>query len=161
MTIQTGSSVDFYGAPVDMGLNWGLSMCGFTTPNSELTMLEDTLMSYLQTFTLTESFLAENAAITQQNVQNSIQSASELQAVFDSCNAAWEARQTVYDIEAQKWNDVILGQERIYDSSTDSVYITDIGYYDSYLSGSDDYILVGDKNSQYYLYDYSETITGN
>lgn len=161
MTIQTGSSVDFYGAPVDMGLNWGLSMCGFTTPNGELTMLEDTLMSYLQTFTLTESFIAENAAITQQNVQNSIQSANELQAVFDSCNAAWEARQTVYDIEAQKWNDVILGQERIYDSSTDSVYITDIGYYDSYLSGSDDYILVDDNNSQYYLYDYSGTITGN
>lgn len=161
MTIQTGAAVDFYGSSADMGLNWGLSMCGFTTPNGELTMLEDTLMKYLQTFTLTDSFLAENSAVTQQNVQNSIQAANELQAVFDSCNAAWAARQTVFDIEAQKWNDVIRGQERIYDSTTDTVYMTDIGYYDTYLSGSSDYILVDDSNSQYYLYSYSGSIVGN
>lgn len=161
MTIQTGSSVDFYGAPTDMGLNWGLSLCGFTTPNGELTMLEDTLMSYLQTFRLTDSFIAENESITQQNVQDSIMAAQQLQAIYDSCNAAWYARQTVYDIAAQKWCDTILEQERVYDSSTDTVYITDIGYYDSYLSGDDNYTLVNDNNPEYYLYNYSGTIVGN
>ena len=160
MTIQTGSSVEFYGVSTDMGLNWGLSLCGFTTPNGELTMLEDTLMSYLQTFSLTDSFIAENESVTRQNVQDSIMAARQLQAVFDSCNAAWEARQTVYDVAAQKWSDAILGRERIYDSSTGTVYMADIGYYDTYLSGSADYLLVDDNNPEYYLYNYSGTIVG-
>lgn len=123
-------------------------------------MLEDTLMSYLQTFSLTDSFIAENESVTRQNVQDSIMAARQLQAVFDSCNAAWEARQTVYDVAAQKWSDAILGRERIYDSSTGTVYMADIGYYDTYLSGSADYLLVDDNNPEYYLYNYSGTIVG-
>lgn len=155
MTIQTGASVDIVGGPVDGGLNWGLSMCGFTTPYGELTQLEDQLMSYLNTFVLTEKFIQENEAITQQNVLASIKAANDLQAIFDSCNEAWLYRETVHDIAAQKWSDAILGYERVYDSTTDTVYMTDIGYYDQYLSGSSDYTLIDDSSEQYYLYNYS------
>ena len=58
--------------------------------------------------------------------------ASSMQAAMDSYNDAWSARQTSYDISAQKASDAILGYDRLYDPDTGETYRAELGFYDSY-----------------------------
>lgn len=143
----------------DLGYRGAYNVMGVTAPDGELMELEDDLQKCLASFSFTQEYLEEASRVTQEQTAQSIANANALQAVFDSCNAAWSARQTTYDILSQKQSDATLGYERLYDPDTGEIYQAELGFYDDYGRSNTKLELVDDTTEQYYLAPIDYVIT--
>ena len=57
---------------------------------------------------------------------------STLNEISDGIMASWEARNTSDEIMRQKQSDAILDYDRVYDTETNEVYRTPLGWLDGY-----------------------------
>lgn len=90
------------------------------------------IMNYcLSTLTFTQQFEQDRQEAWNQVLQTSYQISQTYDQISDMVMDSWESRNTSYDIMSQKNSDSILGQERIYDTETDEVYLADLGWSDS------------------------------
>ncbi len=105
---------------------------GVTAPQGELAELEPVLTQCLASFDFAPQYVKTALDVSEQEKNALLSVASSMQAAMDSYNDAWSARQTSYDISAQKASDAILGYDRLYDPDTGETYRAELGFYDSY-----------------------------
>lgn len=143
---------------VDMGFYCVYSFMGVTAEAAEFDGLEETMLKCLSSFTFTEEYLAESKQKTAEQTEQILAQNREMQAAYDSYNAAWSSRQTKYDIISQKTSDATLGYDRLYDPDTGEIYRAEVGFYDSYDINREDYSksnlqIIDDSTKDYYLKD--------
>lgn len=141
----------------DLGFHCVYDFMGVAAPSAEFAELEDTLLRCLSSFTFTQEYLNETRAAVQNETDAILAQGREMQAAYDSYNAAWSARQTTYDIISQKNSDAALGYDRLYDPDTGEVYRAETGFYDSYDLNREKYKepdlqIVDDSTEDYYLH---------
>jgi hypothetical protein len=153
---QVTNKMTYMDGGVDLGFYCIYDMMGVTAPSAEFSELQDTLTRCLSTFTFTQEYVEAARKATQEETERILQAARKMQAVYDSYNAAWSARQTTYDIISQKNSDATLGYDRLYDPDTGEIYRAELGFYDQYNTNREDYSnsrlqMIDDSTSGYYL----------
>lgn len=153
---QVTDKMTYMDGGVDLGFYCIYDMMGVTAPSAEFSELQDTLTRCLSTFTFTQEYVEAARKATQEETERILQEARKMQAVYDSYNAAWSARQTTYDIISQKNSDAALGYDRLYDPDTGEIYRAEVGFYDKYNANREDYSnprlqIIDDSTSGYYL----------
>ena len=114
------------------GTAYGLQLIGITSPKREFRHLEKTLITSVQSFTVTQSY-ADNCMRQQSETYAGILKAGKtLSETSDIIMEGWENRNKVHDIIAEKRSDAILGNERLYDPETGEVYEFKSGFYEEY-----------------------------
>lgn len=137
---------------------------GVTAPQGELTELEPILTQCLATFSFTPEYLRAAMAAAEASTEAILSISQSMQSAMDSYNAAWESRQTSYDIQSQKYSDATLGYDRLYDSQTNEVYLAESGFWDDYSLhreqfGNPNLQLIDGDSEAYYLRGVDYTIT--
>ena len=131
---------DTYSVPgVDMGTYAVYNANGVIAPAGEFNELREQLMACLASFTFTEDYVRQAQQHVAEETSAILAMSRQMQAVYDSYNAAWSARQTSYDIISQKNSDATLGYDRLYDPDTGEIYRADLGFYDDYDINRDQY----------------------
>ncbi len=137
---------------------------GFAAPQGEMLELEPVLSQCLGSFAFTEDFVRESLRASAESAEIVRQMNANIQAAYDSYNAAWESRQTSYDILSQQRSDATLGYDRLYDTETGEVYRAETGFWDEYSLNPNAYAnpnlqRIDDSTRDYYLKGVDYTIT--
>ena len=160
----TRIGASLYMSGVDVNPDIVYDFMGFLAPQGELIELEGVLNRCLGSFTFDEEFIRQSLQAAEDEAEIVRQMAAGMQAACDSCNAAWESRQTSYDILSQQRSDATLGYERLYDSETGEVYRAESGFWDDYSLDPNAYSnpnlrIIDDASRDYYLRGVDYTIT--
>jgi len=148
---------DTYSVPgVDMGTYAVYNCNGVIAPAGEFNELREQLMVCLASFTFTEDYVRQAQQHVAEETSAILAMSRQMQAAYDSYNAAWSARQTSYDIISQKNSDATLGYDRLYDPDTGEIYRADLGFYDDYDINRDQYSnpnlqIIDGSTENYYL----------
>lgn len=148
---------DTYSVPgVDMGTYAVYNCNGVIAPAGEFNELREQLMACLASFNFTEEYVRQAQQNAAEETSAILAMSRQMQAAYDSYNAAWSARQTSYDIISQKNSDATLGYDRLYDPDTGEVYRAELGFYDSYDINRDQYNnpnlqIIDGSTENYYL----------
>lgn len=117
---------------LDVSPDTAYEFMGFMAPQEELLELEPVLSQCLGSFAFTEDFLRQSLEAAGEIYEIVRQMNANMQAAYDSCNDAWAARQTTYDVLSQQRSDATLGYDRLYDSETGEIYRAEAGFWDEY-----------------------------
>lgn len=131
--------MQYYQNGIDVGMYHAYDVAGITASEGDFEYLEPVLSECLGSFDLSESYVQNYVSSAQNETDRIIANARSMQAVYDSYNSAWSARQSSYDIISQKNSDATLGYDRLYDSETGEIYRAELGFYDSYDLHRDEY----------------------
>ena len=148
---------DTYSVPgADMGTYAVYNCNGVIAPAGEFNELHEHLMSCLASFTFTEDYVKQTQQHVAEETSSILAMSRQMQAAYDSYNAAWSARQTSYDIISQKNSDATLGYDRLYDPYTGEIYRAEQGFYDAYDINRDQYSnpnlqIIDGSTENYYL----------
>ncbi|MBO4407156.1 MAG: hypothetical protein J5849_05595, partial [Clostridia bacterium] len=136
---EVSNKLTYMQGSVDLGNYCVYDVMGITAPEEEFAELEPVLLRCLTSFDLTSGYVQK----TQQNVADQtdaiLAAGRNMQAAYDSYNAAWSNRQTSYDVISQKNSDATLGYERLYDPVSGEVYRAESGFYENYDLHRDEY----------------------
>ena len=159
--LMAGQVVDYgtdtYSVPgVDMGTYAVYNCNGVIAPAGEFKELREQLMACLASFTFTEDYVRQAQQHVAEETSAILAMSRQMQAAYDSYNAAWSARQTSYDIISQKNSDATLGYDRLYDPDTGEIYRADLGFYDDYDINRDQFSnpnlqIIDGSTENYYL----------
>ncbi len=141
---------------VDMGTYAVYNCNGVIAPAGEFNELREQLMACLASFNFTEEYVRQAQQNAADETSAILAMSRQMQAAYDSYNAAWSARQTSYDIISQKNSDATLGYDRLYDPDTGEIYRAELGFYDSYDINRDQYSnsnlqIIDGSTESYYL----------
>lgn len=141
---------------VDMGTYAVYNCNGVIAPAGEFNELREQLMACLASFNFTEEYVRQAQQNAAEETSAILAMSRQMQAVYDSYNAAWSVRQTSYDIISQKNSDATLGYDRLYDPDTGETYRAELGFYDSYDINRDEYSnpnlqIIDGSTESYYL----------
>jgi hypothetical protein len=148
---------DTYSVPgADMGTYAVYNCNGVIAPAGEFNELHEQLMACLASFTFTEDYVKQTQQHVAEETSSILAMSRQMQAAYDSYNAAWSARQTSYDIISQKNSDATLGYDRLYDPYTGEIYRAEQGFYDAYDINRDQYSnpnlqIIDGSTENYYL----------
>nr|CBH36737.1 hypothetical protein BSM_02140 [uncultured archaeon] len=110
----------------------GLQIIGITSPEREFRELENTLVTSVQSFTITQSYVDNCMRQQAETYAGILKAGKTLSEASDIIMDGWEKRNKVDDITAKKRSDAILSKERAYDPETGNVYEFDSGFYEKY-----------------------------
>ncbi len=121
------------------GIGYGFSFTGITAVQSDFKYYQDTLYQSLSSLTFSEDYI--NDCLEQQRRQGEAARdiAATLAETSDIIMDVWENRSRSDDILSEKRSDVMLGNQRVYDPDTGTVYDTPLGFYDEYNINRDKY----------------------
>ena len=114
------------------GTAYGLQIIGITSPKREFRELENTMVTSVQSFTITRSYVDNCMRQQAETYAGILKAGKTLSEASDIIMDGWEKRNKVYDIMAEKGSDAILSKERVYDPETGNVYEFDSGFYEKY-----------------------------
>jgi len=114
------------------GIAYGLQIIGITSPKREFREFENTLVTSVQSFTVTQSYVDNCMRQQEETYAGILEAGKTLSEASDIIMDGWEKRNKVDDITAEKRSDAILGNERVYDPETGEVYEFETGFYDKY-----------------------------
>jgi hypothetical protein len=107
-------------------------VCGVTTPKAEFAGKLDLLVASLNSFTVTQRYIDDCITLAQRQWGAVAKAGQTLSEASDMLWDGWVARTHSEDISAEKYSDAFLGQERVYDPATGTVYDVPVGWYDAY-----------------------------
>jgi len=114
------------------GLGYGFSITGITAPKREFQNIENILVKSVGSYTISQSYVS-NCLRQQANTYAGILKAGKtLSEASDIIVQGWENRNKIDDILSEKYSDVTLGRERLYDPNTGEVYEFENGFHDKY-----------------------------
>jgi hypothetical protein len=114
------------------GTAYGLQIIGITSPKREFRELENTMVTSVQSFTITQSYVDNCMRQQAETYAGILKAGKTLSEASDIIMDGWEKRNKVYDIMAAKRSDAIMSKERVYDPETREVYEFDSGFYEKY-----------------------------
>lgn len=114
------------------GTAYGLQIIGITAPKREFRALENTMVSSIQSFTVTQSYVDNCMRQQAETYAGILKAGKTLSEASDIIMDGWEKRNKVDDITAEKRSDAIMGKERLYDPETGEVYEFETGFYEKY-----------------------------
>lgn len=103
-----------------------------SSPEDKFGEYKEVLLKTLNSIKYSDEFVSNTLQAIDAQTKNALAIGESLQATVDSCNKAWEERNTTYDIISQKQSDATLGYERVYDTETGDIYKVQNGFTDSY-----------------------------
>ena len=121
----------FTGAPGG-GTGYGSMILGVTAPKNEFKNIEAALVASLDSFTVTQGYVDWCVQQQHQLWGAVAEQGRTLSETSDMIFDGWQSRSQASDIMAEKFTDAIYGVERVYDPSTDQVYLVPNGWYESY-----------------------------
>jgi hypothetical protein len=121
------------------GIGYAFSFIGISADKSEFKGMENDLTESVGSLTLSQEYV--NNCLQQQDKQAQavLKMGETLSETSDTMMSAWENRNKVDDIISEKRSDVMLGQDRVYNPDTGTVYDVQNGFYDNYNINRDKY----------------------
>jgi hypothetical protein len=129
--VTVAPMLPFTGGPGG-GIGYGFCIVGITAPHNEFSTLEAALSKSIASFTFSQSYVQNCMAQQNQTYQGILKAGKTLSEASDIIVQGWENRNKTDDILSEKYSDVTLGRERLYDPNTGEVYEFENGFYDKY-----------------------------
>lgn len=126
----TGSLASGFG--IDAGYYTAYDIMVITAAENELIEWQDILYQCINSIQYSDAFVSNTNAQSDAQLANAMQLRSTLNEISDGIMASWEARNTSDEIMRQKQSDAILDYDRVYDTETNEVYRTPLGWLDGY-----------------------------
>jgi len=114
------------------GTGFGYVIIGITSVKSDFRYLQETLTQSLRSLNISQSFVDNCLQQQQQQLQGVLKAGNTLSETSDIITDVWESRNRSDDVISEKRSDVILGNERVYNPDTGTVYEVPLGFYDDY-----------------------------
>jgi hypothetical protein len=114
------------------GIGYGFCFAGLTSVKSDFKYWQEILTQSLNSLNISQEYIDTCLKQQQQQYQGILRAGKTLSETSDTIMDAWESRNRSDDIISEKMSDVILGQERVYDPDTGTVYDVPLGFYDEY-----------------------------
>ncbi|MFC1957189.1 hypothetical protein ACFLX0_00015 [Chloroflexota bacterium] len=114
------------------GIGYGFSFTGITSIKSDFKYFQETLTQTLESLNISQSYIDNCLRQQQQQYQGILKAGKTLSETSDIIMESWEYRNKVDDIISEKRSDVILGNERVYDPDTETIYEVPLGFYENY-----------------------------
>jgi hypothetical protein len=129
--VTVAPMLPFTGGPSG-GIGYGFCFIGITAPKSEFPNLEATLSKSIASFTFGQSYVQNCLAQQAETYKGLLKAGKTLSEASDIIVQGWENRNKTDDILSEKYSDVTLGRERLYDPNSGEVYEFENGFYDKY-----------------------------
>jgi hypothetical protein len=114
------------------GIGYGFCFAGITAVKSDFKNAQETLTQSLNSFNISQEYIDACLQQQQQQFQGILRAGKTLSETSDIIMESWEYRNKVDDIISEKRSDVMLGNVRVYNPDTGTVYETPLGFYDEY-----------------------------
>jgi hypothetical protein len=114
------------------GIGFGYVIIGITSIKSDFAYFQKTLIQSLRSLTISQSYIDNCLRQQQQQLQGILKAGNTLSETSDIIMDVWESRNRSDDIISEKRSDAILGNERVYNPDTGTVYEVPLGFYDEY-----------------------------
>jgi hypothetical protein len=129
--VTVAPMLPFTGGP-GAGIGYGFCIVGIAAPQNEFRTLEATLSKSIASFTFSQSYVQNCMAQQAETYKGILKAGKTLSEASDIIVQGWENRNKTDDILSEKYSDVTLGRERLYDPNTKEVYEFENGFYDKY-----------------------------
>lgn len=121
-----------YTAQPGGGTGYGHFICGVTAPKEEFSEVVGRLITALNSFRVTQSYVDDCQELSQQ-IWGAVAAAGQtLSEASDIIWDSWQDRTRSQDISAEQWSDAYRGVERVYDPASGEVYEVPLGWYEAY-----------------------------
>jgi hypothetical protein len=110
------------------GTGFGYVIIGITSVKSDFRYLQETLTQSLRSLNISQSYI-DNCLKQALGILKAGQTLSETSDIIMS---SWEDRKKVDDIISEKRSDAMLGNERVYNPETGTVYDVALDFYNDY-----------------------------
>jgi hypothetical protein len=114
------------------GIGYGFCFAGLTSVKSDFKYLQETLTQSLNSLNISQEYIDACLKQQQQQFQGILKAGKTLSETSDIIMDVWESRNRSDDIISEKRSDVMLGNDRVYDPDTGTVYDVPLGFYDEY-----------------------------
>lgn len=114
------------------GIGYGFCFAGITSVKSNFKYYQETLTQSLNSLNISQEYVDAVLKAQQQQLQGILRAGNTLAETSDIIMDVWENRSRSDDIISEKRSDVMLGNERVYDPDTGTVYEVPLGFYDDY-----------------------------
>jgi hypothetical protein len=119
------------------GYAWGGTGCGYvitgiTSVKSDFSYFQETLTQSLRSLNISQTYIDNCLKQQQQQVVGLLKAGNTLSETSDIIMDVWESRNHSEDIISEKRSDAILGNERVYNPDTGTVYEVPPGFYGEY-----------------------------
>ena len=114
------------------GTGYGYVITGITSVKSDFKYYQETLTQSLNSLNISQSYVDDCLKQQQQQVVGILKAGKTLSETSDIIMDVWENRNRSDDIISEKRSDAILGNERVYNPDTGTVYEVPLGFYDEY-----------------------------
>jgi hypothetical protein len=113
------------------GIGFGYVIIGITSVKSDFRYFQETLTQSLRSLNISQSYI-DNCLKQQQQALGILKAGNTLSETSDIIMASWEDRNRVDDITSEKRSDAMLGNERVYNPDTGTVYEVPLDFYEYY-----------------------------
>ena len=114
------------------GIGYGFSFTGITSIKSDFKYFQKALTQSLESLTISQSYIDNCVRQQEQQYQGILEAGKTLSETSDIIMDSWEYRNKVDDIISEKRSDAILGNERVYDPDSETIYEVPLGFYENY-----------------------------
>jgi len=114
------------------GIGYGYSFTGITSVKADFKYFQKTLTQSLESLNISQSYIDDCLRQQEQQYQGILKAGKTLSETSDIIMDSWEYRNKVDDIISEKRSDAILGNDRVYDPDTETVYEVPLGFYEDY-----------------------------
>lgn len=114
------------------GTGFGYVITGITSVKSDFRYLQETLIQSLRSLNISQSYIDNCLKQQQQQALGILKAGNTLSETSDIIMSSWEDRNRVDDIISEKRSDAMLGNERVYNPDTGTIYEVPLGFYDEY-----------------------------
>jgi len=114
------------------GIGYGFSFTGITSVKSDFKYFQQTLTQSLESLNISQSYIDNCMKQQQPQYEGILKAGQTLSETSDIIMDSWEYRNKVDDIISEKRTDVILGNDRLYNPDTGTVYEVPLDFYDDY-----------------------------
>ena len=114
------------------GIGYAFSFIGISADKSEFKGMENDLTESIGSLTLSQEYVNNCLQQQDQQTQGILDAGKTLSETSDTIMSVWDNRNKVDDILSEKRSDVMLGNDRVYNPDTGTVYDVQNGFYDNY-----------------------------
>jgi hypothetical protein len=121
------------------GIGYGFCLTGITSTKSDFINSQEKLTASLKSLNISQAYINACLNQQQQQLQGILKAGDTLSETSDIIMNVWENRSRSEDILSEKRSDSILGNDRVYNPETGTVYEVPLEFYDAYDTNRDQY----------------------
>jgi hypothetical protein len=121
------------------GIGYGFCFAGITSVKSNFKYYQETLTQSLNSLYISQEYVDAVLKAQQQQLQGILRAGNTLAETSDIIMDVWENRSRSDDIISEKRSDAMLGNDRVYDPDTGTVYEVPLSFYDEYNISREEY----------------------